>query len=98
MAGAELPATARKPAVQGLRGQQKKEMEREVADRFSATEEMAVERELVTSAKDATSGGTALLSAQRQIQLDSEAHMWRNRKKQQHLLKRQKMPQKQEKI
>ena len=65
MAGAELLAIARKPVVQGLRGEQKKEMEREVADRFSAAEEMAVEGELVTSATDATSGGTALLSAQK---------------------------------
>lgn len=94
MAVAELLATARKPAVQGIREQQKKEMGREVADRFSAAEEMAMEGELVTSATDATSGGTALLSAQRQIQLDSEAHMWCNRRKPQHLLKRQKMPQK----
>eukprot|EP00253_Pinus_taeda_P005588 PITA_05588 len=54
MAGAELPATAKKPAVQGLWEQHKKEMEREVADRFSAAEEMAVEGELVTSAIDAT--------------------------------------------
>lgn len=59
MAGAELPATARKPAVQGLWEQQKREMEREVVDRFNAAEEMAVEGELVISAIDATSGGTA---------------------------------------
>ncbi len=88
MAGAELPATARKPIVQGLWEQQKKETEREVADRSSATEEMAVEGELVISVIDATSGGTARLSAQKQIQLDSKAHMWRNRRKQQHSLKR----------
>eukprot|EP00253_Pinus_taeda_P017528 PITA_17528 len=54
MAGAELPATARKPVVHGLREQQKREMEREVAYRFSAAEEMAMEGELVTSATDAT--------------------------------------------
>eukprot|EP00253_Pinus_taeda_P014540 PITA_14540 len=59
MVGAELPATAKKPAVQGLREQQKKEMEREVADRFSAAEEMAVEGELVTSATDATKEAAA---------------------------------------
>eukprot|EP00253_Pinus_taeda_P036230 PITA_36230 len=58
--------------IQGLREQQKREMEREVADRFSAAEEMAVEGELVISVIDATSGGTARLSAQKQIQLDNE--------------------------
>ena len=88
MVGAELPATARKPAVQGLWEQQKREMEQEVANRFNAVEEMAVEGELVISAIDATSGGTARLSAQKQIQRDSEARMWRNRRKQQHPLKR----------
>ena len=46
-------------------------MERGVADHFSAVEEMAVEGELDTSVIDATSGGTSLLSAQKQIQLDS---------------------------
>lgn len=98
MAGAGLPATARKPVVRGLREQQKKETEREVADRSNAAEEMDVEGELVINAIDATSGGTVRLNAQKQIQLDSETHMWHKRRNQQHPLKRQKVPQKREKI
>lgn len=46
-----------------------------MGDRSNAAEEMAVEGELVINAIDATSGGTVHLSAQKQIQLDSEAHM-----------------------
>ena len=52
-----------------------------MADRFSAIEELVVEGELDTSVIDATSAGTALLSAQKQIQLDNEAHMWRSQRK-----------------
>lgn len=69
-----------------------------MADRSNAAEEMAVEGELVINAIDATSGGTVRLSAQKHIQLDTEARMWGNQRKQQHPLKRQRMPQKWEKL
>lgn len=65
---------------------------------FQRTEEMAEEGELVINAIDATSGGTVRLSVQKQIQLDNKARMWRNRRKQQHSLKRQRMPQRREKL
>lgn len=78
---AGLLAVVRKLAVQKHQEQQIEETVREVVDHPSTIEEMAEEGGLVINVIDAISGGTARLSVQKQMQLDSGVRMWCNQRK-----------------